>query len=401
MWIRLWAVLATRPSGLSPSQQFAAFSLAVLLLLGAGLGLVLGAAIEDEITRGAATLVASSVSGAIHQQVTSADLDGAMTGQRLLDFDAFVRANVLSSQVARVKLWSRSGEIVYADDDALIGQAFPVADELAEALETGRVVAELSGAAKDENRDERGFGRLIEVYTPLVPRDAVGVAGVFEVYMYDAPIAAGVARAQRTIWLSIAVAIALLWAALAWVFRGASRNVRRARQAALHDPLTGLANRVLFRDRLDQALLSTGRDGELALMVLDLDRFKDVNDALGHEAGDAVLREVAERLGRCVRGSDTVARLGGDEFALLLPSAGAGARRVAQAITNALAAPVDLDGRSLVVGASLGIAVSAPEDRDAEQLLRLADHAMYAAKRAHEPYRFRQEGEALQRPLTY
>jgi diguanylate cyclase (GGDEF)-like protein/PAS domain S-box-containing protein len=157
----------------------------------------------------------------------------------------------------------------------------------------------------------------------------------------------------------------------------------RLEHQALHDGLTGLANRALLLDRLDQSLRRAGRTGrDPAVIYLDLDGFKDVNDSLGHAAGDLLLQEVSQRLLAAVRGADTVARLGGDEFALLIeesPRPVEEAEVVSARILQALSAPIDLGERPVLVSASLGIAVSGPL-ATATSLLRDADIAMYQAK---------------------
>jgi diguanylate cyclase (GGDEF)-like protein/PAS domain S-box-containing protein len=157
----------------------------------------------------------------------------------------------------------------------------------------------------------------------------------------------------------------------------------RLRHEALHDPLTGLPNRRLLMDRLS-ATLDRGRrrGGGTALLFIDIDRFKLVNDSLGHPLGDRLLTVVAERLRGAVAEADTVARFGGDEFAVLLDGApGAeGARRAAESIQRALAAPVTLDGFELFATASIGIAVSGAQADGPETLLRGADAAMHRAR---------------------
>ena len=152
----------------------------------------------------------------------------------------------------------------------------------------------------------------------------------------------------------------------------------------LHDPLTGLANRTLFTDRIELASARVGRrETTFAVLQLDLDDFKSVNDGMGHAVGDELLREVASRLRAAVRASDTVARLGGDEFAILVEDleSGARARRVASRILAELEAPILVGGRSVFQKASIGIAVLDPTIA-ASDTLRDADVAMYAAKRA-------------------
>jgi len=156
----------------------------------------------------------------------------------------------------------------------------------------------------------------------------------------------------------------------------------------LHDALTGLPNRTLLHDRLAHTLRLVARDASsLALLLLDLDRFKEVNDTLGHQAGDALLRQVAARMRDAVRASDTVARLGGDEFALLLPGADRdGAVRAAQTLQAALVAPVTVEDQTVHVGVSIGIAVMPAHGHEAAVLLRHADVAMYIAKRGGSGY---------------
>ena len=157
---------------------------------------------------------------------------------------------------------------------------------------------------------------------------------------------------------------------------------------ALHDALTELPNRILLHDRLAHALRLVERDASsLALLLLDLDRFKVINDTLGHQAGDALLRQVAARMRDAVRSSDTVARLGGDEFALLLPGSDRdGAVQAAQTLRATLVAPVTVEGQTVHVGASIGIAVTPAHGQEVAVLLRHADVAMYVAKRAGSGY---------------
>lgn len=153
---------------------------------------------------------------------------------------------------------------------------------------------------------------------------------------------------------------------------------------ALHDALTGLPNRVLFTDRLEHALARTDRQTDsVAVLFLDLNRFKGINDSLGHDQGDTVLVTIAERLRACIRGADTAARFGGDEFTLLLEGNNGlvGAIGVAERIVVELAHPIPLKGTNVVVSASIGIAMRGPVS-SAAQLLREADLAMYRAKRS-------------------
>ena len=161
------------------------------------------------------------------------------------------------------------------------------------------------------------------------------------------------------------------------------------RKQATHDGLTGLPNRVLLNDRLDRALREAIRTGErVALLIMDLDQFKEINDALGHDQGDRLLVALSRRLESVLRDADTIARLGGDEFAILLTTDAtrAGAVTVARRITAALEKPFDIEGLSLQTHASIGIALFPDHGTGTEELAKRADVAMYVAKRSAQPY---------------
>ena len=163
---------------------------------------------------------------------------------------------------------------------------------------------------------------------------------------------------------------------------------------ALHDALTGLANRTLFRERIEQAIREAARDqSRLAVLVMDLDNFKEVNDSLGHHAGDLLLAELGRRVRGAVRGADTVARLGGDEFGIMLSKAGGRSEIIPalERICNALERPVSVQDLPLSVEASIGVALFPDDGADVETLLQRADVAMYSAKAANAPYAFYDE----------
>ena len=170
------------------------------------------------------------------------------------------------------------------------------------------------------------------------------------------------------------------------VFRDVTQRKRQEERLAflaIHDSLTELPNRVLFNDRLTLALANAARrKKEIAVLMLDLDRFKKINDVLGHSVGDRLLKAVGARLAARLRKSDTIARLGGDEFMVLLPeiSGPGAAERVARRILRAFKAPFDLTDRKIPITASIGIASYPRDGKDVESLTKNADIAMYAAK---------------------
>ena len=157
---------------------------------------------------------------------------------------------------------------------------------------------------------------------------------------------------------------------------------------ASHDALTELPNRALMQERLQRALfVAHGGNKPLAVFLIDLDRFKHVNDTFGHHHGDLLLKQVAGRLLEVLRDSDTVARLGGDEFAVLLPGTSEqGAVIVAKKILDSLGQPFLVEGKTLDIGGSIGIALHPENGEDAETLMHSADVAMYVAKRGQAGY---------------
>jgi diguanylate cyclase (GGDEF)-like protein len=184
--------------------------------------------------------------------------------------------------------------------------------------------------------------------------------------------------------------LGLLAGTLNHMREGIARREREILRLAYEDGLTRLPNRALLLDRLEQGLRTATRRSEpLTVMVLDLDRFKEINDMLGHMAGDVVLKQVAARLQAVLRDSDTVARLGGDEFALVLPMADTDlVRVVARRIALALRTPVEFEGQPLDVAASIGSAIYPQHGEDAGTLIRHADAAMYVAKRNNTGHAF-------------
>jgi len=257
--------------------------------------------------------------------------------------------------------------------------------------ETGRIIFANPVAAQMLGRDRAAL--LDQSLYPLLDVGEVRLAQlVREVQLSGRSARIDDAALQRDGAPNLFVSLSVAPLALGGHYAGAvfalhDVTERRARVAALehkalHDPLTELPNRVLFRDRLQQALLLARRNGgATAVLVLDLNGFKAVNDRLGHHVGDILLQQVGARTQLALRASDTVARFGGDEFAVLLPDAdGEGALRAAQQVRRAIEHPFTVEGCTVQVGASIGIAFAPTHGTDPLLLLRGADAAMYAAK---------------------
>jgi diguanylate cyclase (GGDEF)-like protein len=177
----------------------------------------------------------------------------------------------------------------------------------------------------------------------------------------------------------------------------AKASLERLNTPATTDSLTGLTNRTLFHDRLTQAIAVAGREGthQVVMMLMDLDHFKEINDTLGHPAGDEVLIEVARRLQQVPRNTDTLARLGGDEFGLLLPQVSDGhrtAEKIAKQIQQAFVAPYLSEDNELFLGASIGIAIYPEHGDDVATLMSRADVAMYGTKNTESGYMFYDSG---------
>ncbi len=307
---------------------------------------------------------------------------------RRTTLDRFFTRSVLFDGALRVKLYSPGGVITYSNDHEVIGTR-PGEGAVARALRGGAEtdVTHLEDENKSLDEGEPN-PKVLETYAP-VAIDGRQV-GVLEIYQDFRPVAAAAASATWPIAGVLALVLLAFYVSLFPILRRVTRRLRRhveeMEHQALHDHLTELPNRVLFRDRLEQALHAARRTpGDVAVMLLDLDRFKEVNDTLGHESGDELLREVGRRLGKNLRGGDTVARLGGDEFAVLAPGLGdaEAALVVARKLRNAVEWPFTVRGLTLEVEASIGVALFPEHGADADTLLRHAEVAMYQSKESH------------------
>ncbi len=369
-------------------------------MLGLVLANYLGSQIHDRTLRSSVEAADLTVRLGIEPHLTRDALAHGLPAAEAQALDDAVRGLAPGElHVARVQIWNQQRKIIYSTDSTLIGHGAEgePSSELGEALK-GKTASEVisnRGDVEIQNRAlVRRFGDLLEVYTPIRAQSTGKPVGAFELYIPYAPVAGAIAHDTNRLYLVLVIGLTVLYGVLFRLVASASRDLRRSadelkehadRSAhdACHDPLTALPNRSLFRDRAHQAILASARHGHnTALLLIDLDRFKEINDTLGHHSGDLLLREVGPRLHRVLRESDTVARFGGDEFGILLThvSGPAAAEEVARAVHRALEEPFAIQGLTLDVEASIGIALHPLHASDFEELMQRADVAMYRAK---------------------
>ena len=284
-----------------------------------------------------------------------------------------------------VRIWSATTDLVYSSPGAADTGARPPARSRLSAAVAGRESARI---VTSEPGDELDSGdRVLSIYVPLKSESNVVSDGIAEIRIPYEPIAEKINEDSNRIALIIAAGFLTLVLIILRIVDRASRRLRTEvadhQRQALHDPLTGLPNRTLFADRVHQSIKIASRNKSiLAVMLLDLDRFKEINDTLGHHHGDLLLQQIGPRLIKLLRDTDSVARLGGDEFAVLMidvtdPTA---VVHVADKIRRELQKPFRVQGLSLHVDASIGIAIHPHHGSDVDTLLQRADVAMYMAK---------------------
>jgi len=394
-WARTRARLAASRPRFGRVSLLIRFGVLSAVLL-AGLGLLLGVALEDTVRTRALAQAEDDAAGVARMGVQpKLRLDdfqhGRIAPERLVELESALRAVTDDGEVVRVKVFDTTGTLLYSDDAELIGEQ-TTSDDLAVALSGGIA----SGIESDgDEASAESLGPLLEVYVPVWMATSPGgeehVVGAFEMYLDYGPVAQGVADDLRRLWWYLGLGMVTLWAGLFQLVAAASRRLRQHAEAnewmAHHDSLTELPNRALFTERARTAVCDAQRTGSAAAVLLvDLDRFKEVNDALGHHIGDALLHAVGERLRAHVSAADTVARLSGDEFAVLLPEVAetTAAERLAVQLLEELREPVVADGLTLEIDASVGAAVFPDHAHTEGQLLQCADVALSHAKLQHD-----------------
>jgi diguanylate cyclase (GGDEF)-like protein len=394
--------LLRRLRGTSLLARFGVVSLLLTVAVGVVLSTVLSNAVAERAREQAEWTVIVTVRLGLQPQLTPEDLAGGFDPERLHSVEQVVTSAMDNLQTGgrqlddldpvELKIFNSDRTVVYSNEHEHIGEK-STSDEL-DAVFEGEVVSGFSRSADDGAGSEGGERQMLEVYVPIQYEGSPSPDGAMELYLPYAPVAAAVSADVRTLTLTLAASLAVFYGVLFRFIASASRKLQRQtaelrssadrdRHQATHDALTGLPNWELLRDRLEQGLSAAARSaGEVAMLLIDLDRFKEINDTLGHSYGDKLLCQVGPRLRSVLRDGDTVARLGGDEFAVLLPSVEGvdEARAVAERLREALHRAFDVEGVALDVEASIGIVLSPWHGTDTEELLRNADIAMYAAK---------------------
>ncbi len=375
-------------------MRFGVIALLVITALGVVLGLQLSAVISDR-ARDNAERSALVYLQLVKEAFVMPGLD-ALAGPSVANSEqrsfsmALLEDPVIADQVLGATAWAADGTVAFSTAKATIGRREELPASAAQALQ-GRPVTVIADVDRVRNDgydpDEHAGERVLVVDMPLSITGDDAPEMVIEIATAYAPTAAAIRQDTTIVYAWLAAGLLALYLTLFRIVATASKRLRSQAEAnrvlAEHDSLTGLANRSLLERRGAEAIEDARRhDRGLALLLLDLDRFKEINDTLGHHHGDGLLRLVGPRLESVLGDGSTVARLGGDEFVVLLHDVedAEAARAVGERLLAALEDPFPVDDLDLDVGGSLGIALSPEHGHDFQTLLRHADVAMYAAK---------------------
>ncbi len=365
--------LLSRLARISLLWKFALVNLIPILLLGVVLQHYLQSRVSERAVADATRQALAVSRSEVERYLSQHDLVFGLTKPEVLALDETLRRPENMRHVQGVTVWNRSLRVVYSPRRREINRRVPLTSDVRLAL-SGEVVSHRTG----DNLD---------VHVPLWLDASRRPAGAVQISVDYSRIEAGVQGRVNNYLLLIFLGLAVLYGIMFRIVAGASKALRHQaavnEHQALHDSLTDLPNRTLFHDRVHQALASARRDHvPAAVMIMDLDRFKEVNDTLGHASGDELLKQIGLRLRESLRDSDTVARLGGDEFGVLLPKVldAEAAVAVARKLRTTLEEPLTVHGLALQMEASIGIALFPDHGSDVQGLLQRADVAMYVAK---------------------
>jgi diguanylate cyclase (GGDEF)-like protein len=376
----------------STVKLFATFAV-IMLVPVVLLGLVLATSYRREADRRG---LAQGQSEAVLMAQTAVEpiLDGRPLSQGLnpsetADMQRLVRTAVRSGDVLRLRLRDLEGNVVYSDDGSGLHKQTGDDDDHDEALEAAHGVTVARVTRLNGDSDDSGpLGPVsVEVYLPLVAGSPVHRVGVLEVYLPYTPIRTDVDAGIDSLYRNLSIGLAVLYVLLFGISFAVGRKLRRQVKVnaymAEHDALTNLPNRVLFHRRVQEAL-RRGRETaqSTTIAIIDLDRFREVNDTLGHYNGDRLLTALSDRMAAHLRGLDALARLGGDEFGIVLVGVSE-PEEILTRLRQVIEHEVEISGLPLTVEASIGYVVAPEHGEDVDELLQLADVAMYVAKAQH------------------
>ena len=322
-----------------------------------------------------ARVVASST---LRSSLAASDFARPVDARRRAQLDELFRSGVLDEGVLVAELYAPNGTVTYSTDHRLIGRR--------SAAQLSHIREALAGTVRGDATTIPGAHRKsLRTYAPVAVRGGVGAVALFQDYGPIAHAASSTFLPTAGVFEAVLV---LLFIALMPLLRRVTLRLRRQMEEiqhrALYDQLTELPNRNLFRDRVAQAIEVARRErGAVGVMFLDVDHFKEINDTLGHESGDELLRAVATRLRGQMRAGETLARLGGDEFAILCIGGADDALLLAERLHRALQEPFTVRDLPLEVAVSAGIAAFPGHGDEVDAVLRHADVAMYLAKSSH------------------
>jgi diguanylate cyclase (GGDEF)-like protein len=374
----------------STVRLFAIYAVAALIPV-LVLGVVLAISFRDAANQRGLAQGRSEAALIAHTAVES-QLDGRPLGDGLsvaehTAMERLVARAVRTGDVLRLRLRDLAGNVVFSDDGSGLGGG---ADDDALDAVSGEVVArlmQLNADARARDGDGPRGVASVEIYRPLVAGLPAHRVGVLEMYLPYAPIARDVTAGLSSLYFDLAAGLVGLYLLLLAITVSVTRRLRKEAEVnaflAHHDTLTDLPNRAQFLGRARAGLDRASRSGQsMAIAILDLDHFKDINDTLGHRSGDQLLTELAKRISANMRPGDTVARLGGDEFGLILCD-GLDPEPALLGLRAVISGEIEIRGLPLSVAPSIGFAVASRAGVQVDALLRSAEVAMYVAKEQH------------------
>ena len=375
--------------------EFGLVSLIPVLIVGLFLGQSIRSHAEQRATR-AAQHEAQLVGDVAVRRVLGSDADlTRISPDEQAELSHALDSVRQGTSVSRATVRDRSGAVVYSDSAVLPGGGDGAPREAQTAL-GGETVSRVDDLSTDPTATDASLGRVLKVFIPLrLSGPTTPASGSMELWLPYSEVANQVEHETGSLYVLLGGGLLVLWATLLTVVAGASKRLRRQaaekEEQALSDGLTGLPNRTMFQNLIERAMNGVGRRKKMGVvMLMDLDRFKDVNDTLGHHNGDLLLQRIGSRLHSVLRDTESVARLGGDEFAILLPEVPdrQSVVPVVRRVLKVLEEPVVVGGLALQCEGSIGLAIFPEHGTTVESVMRAADVAMYMAKENRSGYEF-------------